>query len=435
MMRSSVRRSGQRLLGSMGSSMAHAQQQRIAPRPLCRVHASCALSTTAAAAYPLAAPSSAVDGLAKGIRSSSSKASAAPMDQAETFRKEFVYDKHIFWYPSHQTKALKQLHNGIHHIDVVVEVRDARVPITSINRQFDAVLGNRDRIVVYNKVDLANPNMRKPLTEALGRFRNEVPIFTCADRGVNAKMILDAAIARCRDHPERYPYLSMVVVGIPNVGKSSLINSLRRLGVKKGKVTAVGKTAGVTTAIQNRVKIYDDPPIYLVDTPGIFDPHVSSPIEGLKISLSGGTRDRLTEEIHVADYLLVRLNNSACIKRYPSVLGLDGPTDDIYTVLKHICRQKNYLLDTRGRLFNLSAARAGPPRADGPQPPQNGRLDPLKVADSYLDIDQGARFMLDQYREGAFGPLTLDDCSPAALEAALTGINTAKDQDEEEEGR
>lgn len=108
--------------------------------------------------------------------------------------------------------------------------------------------------------------------------------------------------------------MSLVVVGIPNVGKSTIINSLRHLGVKKGKVTQVGAVAGVTRRIQTRVKIWEDPPIYLYDTPGIYDPHVGSPLEGMKIALAGSTRDHLTQTIHVADYLLFRLNQSPLIK-------------------------------------------------------------------------------------------------------------------------
>jgi ribosome biogenesis GTPase A len=77
------------------------------------------------------------------------------------FRKVYEYNKPIFWFPSHQGKALKQLKNGIHHIDFVVEVRDARIPLTSINPKFEGIFGHRERLIVYNKADLANPNMRK----------------------------------------------------------------------------------------------------------------------------------------------------------------------------------------------------------------------------------------------------------------------------------
>ncbi|KAH6561000.1 hypothetical protein BASA60_003198 [Batrachochytrium salamandrivorans] len=357
-------------------------------------------------------------------------ASTSAPRPATEFRKEFQYSRPIFWYPSHQTKALKQLKDGIHHIDLVVEVRDARIPLTSINHQFDHFLANRERIVVYNKADLANANMRKPLTDALRQYRNEDAVFTCANNGLHVKKILSKAIEKCRNNPERYPYLSMIIVGIPNVGKSSLINSLRRLGVKKGKVTAVGKIAGVTTAIQTRVKIFDDPPIYLVDTPGIYDPHVSSPMEGLKISLTGGTRDRLTEELHVADYLLFRLNTSANIKKYPAALGLEHPTDQIYDVLRHICRKNHFLLDKRGRLFDLTVSKELP-STDKHMPLASSTVDPGSIPDSHLDIDRAARYMLDKYREGMFGPMTLDDCSLDHLKETLTGWRPGSEHDAE----
>lgn len=114
-----------------------------------------------------------------------------------------------------------------------------------------------------------------------------------------------------RMNPQMYPTLSMVLVGLPNVGKSSLLNRLRHVGLNKGKVAMVGPNAGVTRVIQTRVKICDSPSIYLVDTPGIFCPNVSNPIDGLKIALTGGTKDRLTDELYVSDYLLFRLNNHA----------------------------------------------------------------------------------------------------------------------------
>ena len=76
-------------------------------------------------------------------------------------RTTFEYAKPIFWYPTHQSRALKQLQDGIHHIDIVIEVRDARIPLTSINPAFESLFGRRERLIVYNKADLANPNMQK----------------------------------------------------------------------------------------------------------------------------------------------------------------------------------------------------------------------------------------------------------------------------------
>jgi ribosome biogenesis GTPase A len=78
-----------------------------------------------------------------------------------TIRSSFAYDRPLFWYPSHQGRALKQLRDGIHHIDLVVEVRDARIPLTSINPKFESLFEARDKLIVYNKADLANPNLQK----------------------------------------------------------------------------------------------------------------------------------------------------------------------------------------------------------------------------------------------------------------------------------
>ncbi|KAI8909519.1 P-loop containing nucleoside triphosphate hydrolase protein, partial [Gorgonomyces haynaldii] len=321
-------------------------------------------------------------------------------------RSVFRYDKPIFWYPTHQAKALMQLKKGIHHIDLVVEVRDTRIPFTSINTQFDQIFGNRERLVVYNKADLANPNFQRIIAESCLKYRNEKTLFTTASKGVNIKMILDTAVQKCRLEPHRYPYLSMVVVGPPNVGKSTLINQLRQLGAGKAKVTPVGKYAGVTTAIQTRVKIYDDPPIYLVDTPGIFDPHISTPIQGLKISLVGSTNDRLTESVNVADYLLFRLNQSHHKLTWPSVIGLKEPSDDIYYVLSHICVQNKFFLPFESRIKRMT-----PKIHFGPTEEHS--------FDQY-DIDRAAQHMIELYREGKFGRMTLDDCSKEGIHKWLT---------------
>ncbi|KAJ3009190.1 Mitochondrial GTPase [Thoreauomyces humboldtii] len=269
--------------------------------------------------------------------------------------------------------------------------------------------------------------MKKPIVDAFRKQGRDAVLFTQADKGTNVKKILEWALEQHRAAPHRYPFLSMVIVGLPNVGKSSLINALRRTGVKKGKASAVGPSAGVTQTIQTRVKIYDDPPIYLVDTPGIFDPHITHPVDGLKIALTGATKDRLTEEQNVADYLLFRLNTSMLKTRYPQVLGLPGPTDDIRSVLTHIATVENFTESLSARTSTTTASSdlsssmgafalafddddLPPPPAVEHAPRIPGR------APAELDLQRAARHMVQLFREGAFGPLTLDDCGPAAIE-------------------
>ncbi|KAJ3270491.1 Mitochondrial GTPase [Terramyces sp. JEL0728] len=290
------------------------------------------------------------------------------------FRTTFDFNSKIFWYPPHQAKALMQLKNGIHHIDLIVEVRDARIPLTCLN----SVILNRKKLVVYNKVDLANPQMLPGLEEFLYKHRQEDVIFTKANEGFNIKSIL------------KFPYLSVVVVGAPNVGKSTLINQLRNLGMKKKKVTQVGPKAGVTRMIQTRVKIHPDPPIYLTDTPGIFNPIVSTPTECLKIALTGGTNDSLTTQINVADYLLFRLNNSKNYKYYCQLLDME-PTDNIYDLLLRVCKKYEFQVDENTRINRL-----------------------LDIKD--YDMDKAAEVFVGLYRNGHLGRMTLDDCSKQGLE-------------------
>ncbi|KAJ3332406.1 Mitochondrial GTPase [Blyttiomyces sp. JEL0837] len=308
-------------------------------------------------------------------------------------RSLFQASSRIHWHPGHQKLALRQLRDGIHHVDMVIEVRDARIPLSSANPQFEEVLGRRDRLIVLNKTDLANHNMRKPVIDAFAKHSNTPVLFTSTQRPQTIKTIIDFALEKALSDPQRYSFLSLVVVGAPNVGKSSLINAMRHVGVKKGKTSTVASHAGVTRTIQTRVKIYENPPIYLVDTPGILDPQIKNAIQGLRLALAGCTKDSLTDEIEVADYLLFRLNQSpVCTKNYTNLLNLETPTDNIDELLTKVIQWSKSRLSSSSTYPNT-------------RPP----IIPDKTA--------AARYLIRKFREGDFGPLTLDDCSSEGLES------------------
>ncbi|TPX43843.1 hypothetical protein SeMB42_g04560 [Synchytrium endobioticum] len=320
---------------------------------------------------------------------------AAVAQTAElAFRKVFAYSRKLVWFPGHQSKALRELRHTLFNVDVVVEVRDARIPFSSANLRLDEALLGLDRLVVFNKSDLASKNLQQNLQNTVLRHSGSSALFTNASKYRGVSQILNYAVEKANRDPSLYPYLSMMVVGLPNVGKSSLINALRYIGLKRdNRVAAVAPHAGVTRAIQNKVKIYEDPAIYLVDTPGVIDPHVIDPIQGLKIALTGGTKDSATIMLDVADYLLFRLNQSKPNQtKYVSLLNLPAPIDDIHLVLGAVAKSYNCRADTSPR----------------------GLAIPIEQVTEW-DLDRAALKFVTLFRKGALGSMTLDDCTDAGM--------------------
>lgn len=260
-----------------------------------------------------------------------------------SFRQSYklITKQAIRWFPGHMGKGLKQMQQKVKSIDCIIEVHDARIPFSGRNPEFQQTIagGVKPHILVLNKKDLISNKDQKYITRALkDEERLEHVIFTnCKDQqctGMRKLMPLanDLILNTGRYNREGEKDFCVMIIGVPNVGKSSLLNVLRNRHLKKKGVAQVGGIAGVTRSVMEKIKISEDPLMYMIDTPGILEPKISSDEMGMKLALVGCLPDHLVGEDLIADYLLYWLNKNERYE-YVSHMGVDKPTDNISEVL------------------------------------------------------------------------------------------------------
>ncbi|NXC70415.1 MTG1 GTPase, partial [Anhinga anhinga] len=206
------------------------------------------------------------------------------------------------------------------------------------------VLGIRPHVLVLNKMDLADPR-RQPVSARAGLAggpagRRPADASSASLPLLWVSLQIVPLVAQLVGNSPRYHRAesneySIMVIGVPNVGKSSLINSLRRLHLKKGKATMVGGEPGITKAVLTGIQVCEKPLMYLVDTPGVLPPKLGDVETGVKLALCGAIRDHLVGEDVMADYLLYTLNKQqqfGYVQRY----GLAEACDRIEPVLRRV---------------------------------------------------------------------------------------------------
>ena len=218
----------------------------------------------------------------------------------------------IQWYPGHMTKTRRQIEADLKQVDAVCEIVDARIPVSSRNPDIDAICGTKPRIIVLNRMDLADPNATKKWADYFKSKGMAVIATDCKTR----KGIADftpAARTACAEKLERDAKrgmnrpLRVMVVGIPNVGKSTLINQIS--GRKGAKAE---NRPGVTRGKQ---WVTVDSGLQLLDTPGILWPKFEDPEVGMMLAYTGAVKEGVIDIEELACRLIELLH-----KFYPQIL-------------------------------------------------------------------------------------------------------------------
>lgn len=307
----------------------------------------------------------------------------------DQFRSAFkTIDKDVLrWFPGHMGRGLKQMQQKLRSVDCVIEVHDARIPFSGRNTDFKyTISGVKPHILVLNKIDLIEKKFQPQILDRLKSDYEHIIFTNCKNQqcnGVRALFPLAQDLIRNSNRYNRQDEedYNLMIIGVPNVGKSSLINSLRARHLHKGKASAVGSTPGITRSVLQRIKMCDTPLFYMLDTPGILTPNINDIETGLKLALCATIQDHLVGETIIADYLLFWLNTHNHFE-YVDYFKMDKPCDDILEVLAHICKLYKKVLRIRNHLNEY-------------------------VFRPHLDA--GAQIMLKSFRDCSLGKYMLDE--------------------------
>ena len=273
------------------------------------------------------------------------------------------------WYPGHMTKAKRQMQEDIKLIDLVIELVDARVPLSSRNPDIDDLGKNKARLILLNKSDLADDAQNEKWIEYFkAKGYHALKINSKNQSGI--KEINNVVNEACKEKIERdrkrgiknRPVRAMVV-GIPNVGKSTFINAYAGRNCAK-----TGNKPGVTKGKQ-WIKLSKT--LELLDTPGILWPKFEDQAIGLKLALIGSINDNILDVSDMA-YEFVKILNNSYENAIPNRFGVEK-NDDPLKMLEGIA-------EVRG----------------------------CKLKGNVLDLEKASSILLEEFRSGKLGKITLD---------------------------
>ncbi len=285
----------------------------------------------------------------------------------------------IQWYPGHMTKTRRQIEADLKLVDVVVEIIDARIPASSRNPDIDAICAGKPRLIVLNRSDQADPAQNKAWGACFrGQGHSVLETDARSGRGINqfsavVQGVLRDQIAKWREKGQVGRPVRAMVVGVPNVGKSTFINK-----VAKKKSAKASDRPGVTRGKQ---WVHVDQGLDLLDTPGILWPKFEDEVTGMNLAFTGAVKDEIMDVETLGCHFMALLG-----ERYPQAL-MDG-----YKLTEVPGREEGENDVAWGyRLLQACAARRG-----------------MRVSGNELDTERMARVLLDEYRGSKLGRFTLE---------------------------
>ncbi|MEG2199745.1 MAG: ribosome biogenesis GTPase YlqF [Anaerovorax sp.] len=282
----------------------------------------------------------------------------------------------INWYPGHMKKTRELIQENLKTVDTVIEVIDARIPISSRNPIIDELVKHKRRIIVLNKTDLADNRANELWADYFKGKGYYVLSMNCmSGGGVNQLVKLLTTIQEEKNEGSlRKKPLRMMIVGVPNVGKSSLIN---RLTGKKSAKT--GNKPGVTRGKQ-WLNLGDN--MQLLDTPGILWPKFEDPKAGLNLAFCGSIRDEILDIATLALELITVLQ-----EQYPQLLKdryhIEALGDTPLETMERIAKKRGFIMSGKR-----------------------------------IDYERTGRTMMDEFRGGDIGKVTLERPQRVEIESA-----------------
>ncbi len=288
----------------------------------------------------------------------------------------------IQWYPGHMHKAGKEIKEILPHIDLLIEILDARLPFSSANPLLSELRGDKPCIKILNKADLADPNRTTIWQNYLEQEAGIKTLAITAQQTEQTQQIIQLCRQLIPHKSANSQVMHVLIMGIPNVGKSTLINALAGR-----KIAKTGNEPAVTKR-QQRIDLHNG--IILCDTPGMLWPNLENHNTGYRLATTGAIKDTALKHDDVASFA-----GEFFLKNYPQAL------------------KKRYQIDSLPNsdydLLNLIGKKRGCLRSGG-----------------HIDLDKVSKIFLTEIREGTLGRITLE--TPDMMLKELDALTLIREQ-------